>query len=1007
MSNLPSLQPLAEHRQALLLAEVAAWLHMLGKLHENFLAGKHSLATQIPQDIPDGLKDLLQDTWISKFWVQLGISELQSDNLSIASIIASHQTHNAKTGFERLMWDAHGRGSGTEKGQLERFFPGQEKKVFLSTAFGYEPAAPIDLQAVEKTRKELYAFLEQNLVFLKARDGEVDWYTFRQSFLSRIETAFRLSVAETRHPINDVTLFDQTFASVAFFKAALAQIVLRGWNEPNQKDVADKYHWRILRVGLDGLRFWGQAARLNDLLSRKDILRQTLDAVKTLLEVTYPLGMEMYRDENGSLFIVPDVENLLECHADGRPLRDHLQEIAHGQLTSEAALALELSPRTRNMLSFGRMATQELPPPAPSPDWLPELDQLWRRGDPQDICPVCGLRPQGPDPKSLERKVCWICEQRRSDRSKAWVHEMDTTIWTNEVVDTNGKMALIAGRFDLKAWLTGENFNTVAAFEPSSRDIQYEKRGKNFGPHPFSYQKMLDEIQQLLSSNQQIGSKETPLLNFMLPESYQRNGRSFAETYAFYAQDADLGEKKPSAHLFALALMRQQPSPARLRRVWETTRTFWQEVQGWAFEHLSDDRRRLKIYLSDAPKDLGPYHVYDLQLGETELDVVWVPPQNGQDGYLLTADNLGYIACRLEAPKEIYPYPDKAAIFVENYLKEQFINKKQQPVLLNPDASVTNRPKNLLQGIFIRELAYQENRYAPTIPILAEPRSFMMIVPADKVLDIVNHVYEKYQHEMGKVRNRLPLHLGIVFADRRMPLMAVLDAGRAMLKRTPDDGPWTVTKTDRDLLSDGKPRCVRLTLARDGHEIGIEIPTVMGDNKTFDPWYPYWRAGQPTDRRYWFIGPDGEHWVHVSDLRSDDTVYFTPSTFDFEYLDSASRRFAIAYENGRRCDRPTRPYLLEDLERLETVWAAFCRLSQTQRKQVLQTIETARERWFGRDEAHRSASDPVFRRFVADTLANAQWDWKKIENHEQLITAAVRGELADLAELHQEILKEK
>jgi hypothetical protein len=56
----------------------------------------------------------------------------------------------------------------------------------------------------------------------------------------------------------------------------------------------------------------------------------------------------------------------------------------------------------------------------------------------------------------------------------------------------------------------------------------------------------------------------------------------------------------------------------------------------------------------------------------------------------------------------------------------------------------------------------------------------------------------------------------------------------------------------------------------------------------------------------------------------------------------------------------------------------------------------------------------VFSQFVTDTLANATWtkDYKKwtdipLDQRQQLIDAGVRGELADLAELHMEILKER
>ncbi len=222
--SLSSLQVLANNREALLLAEVAAWLHMFGKFHEDFLRGKHNLDIQIPPDLVQSyslLGDLLQQDWTGEVWESLGIRELDAKELSIFDLIKGHRNPKAPHGLQRLMQDAHGRGSGTEKGALERFFPKQEETVFLSTALGYEPSQPIDLEMVKCERQKLYRFLQEKLRVLRNSYNSVNWKDFRDEFIAMMNV-FRLSVADTRRPINDVTVFDQTAASVAFFKAALA-----------------------------------------------------------------------------------------------------------------------------------------------------------------------------------------------------------------------------------------------------------------------------------------------------------------------------------------------------------------------------------------------------------------------------------------------------------------------------------------------------------------------------------------------------------------------------------------------------------------------------------------------------------------------------------------------------------------------------------------------------------------------------------------------------------------
>jgi len=153
--------------------------------------------------------------------------------------------------------------------------------------------------------------------------------------------------------------------------------------------------------------------------------------------------------------------------------------------------------------------------------------------------------------------------------------------------------------------------------------------------------------------------------------------------------------------------------------------------------------------------------------------------------------------------------------------------------------------------------------------------------------------------------------------------------------------------------------------------------------------------------------------VHVCQLNKGLQVFIRPSRFDFEFLDTTGRRFEISYDSeGRRRQRRTRPFLLDDLDRFNEIWDQMKNLALSQRYQVIQSIEATRESWFGRDEQNKSGGDPVFKQFVQDTLAGAAWGdhpWKKIDEklQDKMVRAGVTGELADLAELHMEIMKEK
>jgi hypothetical protein len=304
----------------------------------------------------------------------------------------------------------------------------------------------------------------------------------------------------------------------------------------------------------------------------------------------------------------------------------------------------------------------------------------------------------------------------------------------------------------------------------------------------------------------------------------------------------------------------------------------------------------------------------------------------------------------------------------------------------------------------------------------------MALVPADRSLDILQQIKLKYEREMGKVRNRLPLHLGAVYFSRRTPLRAALDAGQAMLKRQSVPRIWQVTATQQGALPSAKSQLaagthqfqhtITLTLQEGGNTIDWHVPAVMGDGTTPDNWYPYVffqqdsnGNSQPTGRQRAFNDTHGKWLVHAGDLQVGDQVTFVPSTFDFEFLDTTARRFEIHYDaDGRRASRRTRPFYLEDLDRLETLWGYLKQLQPAQRYQVVSTIEATREAWHGTDSNGQSLTDPVFRQFVADTLAGAEWRgdaWQSQDARDRLIQAGVRGELADLLELRMEIMKER
>ncbi|MQL52302.1 CRISPR-associated protein Csx11 [Desulfofundulus thermobenzoicus] len=1029
-----NLEDLKKRRETLLLAEVAAWLHDIGKftdLHVEHETGgprkwynkyAYKAIVDDPASVvklskkassvgkPRSLNRILNakspksadflPAEIKSFLENRKI-EIKGESFTLAELImlgtpgfAGYQHRSelveSKKGLLPALLgvchnEAHYDKQEPAKGEGNQNFP----IVLLSTPFGYETRTFIP----GDTRNSLDAKLKNlNNLFLLIGLPGFDLHTM----VKKIEDELKAGLGDTRRPINEVSLAGWSSTVAALFKSALSLVVLADIQPEirQHKDLKTIDHdicWRILHITVNGIDFCGKALHLPDLLARRQFLKSALDNVRQLLETDYPLGNEIYRDEYGSAFVVPD---LPDKENDGEAFKSLLAsiiitEFAKLGLDSEITPVLWVSRATRKAEVLAEYLDRlSKNPPSIEPN-SQIVRQFWT-GVHEEACTVCYNRPIGPSEKAKKRLVCDICEQRRADRAQEWATErLFTTIWMDEVADINGRVALLTGQFDLTHWLDGTLVRTLAVRNPANVNDP---------------------------------------------------------------------EKKADA-------VAKNPSFARLRRIWETTRKFWQEIlpageeqnprNSITGETVGQAGPRLAIQGTLKPKKgavkPGPYHAYSLVLSSgVRLGVVW----DEQNERFLTAASLACVARLLgESPPGRRNHEDElsyqqrlhewGAQKIKNALKETL-------AIEEPAGYGADKFWGEITDLHVKEV--QDSTYTPVIPILAEPRTFLALVPAGRALAVVKAIKEKYEREMGKVRNRLPLNLGLVYADRRTPLRAILDAGRRMVEGLKDAGKavegWQVDSVadfkgefSPDFLRPaGRPdphfaRWRELKLVKKEHTAIWRVPLRMGDGQTKDAWYPYvfieQAAKKPANqRRRSFSAPNP--WknngpgqlVHAEELEEGDLVFFTPATLDWVWLDSAGRRFEVAYDKDGVCLDPAlqrRPYFLDELELLEEIWENLSsHLTTTQIYALRDLIERKRAEWQA-DKSELQDEGP-FRQFCLDAVTSARWQkgrdgWRKNkypwdiagkDKPEWLVTMAgqaARGLLADCIELYLQITK--
>lgn len=433
------------------------------------------------------------------------------------------------------------------------------------------------------------------------------------------------------------------------------------------------------------------------------------------------------------------------------------------------------------------------------------------------------------------------------------------------------------------------------------------------------------------------------------------------------------------------------PSPARLTRMRRTCAEFWESCEQNEILNTVGTASRWAILpqMEEIPslqKQLGDYHAYEIPLPQgTSLSVVW----DAEQKRLLTNINLEYLAGQLPVLKEY----DTPMTRLRHYLYERHTIRESSEYL---------KPSRQIDVNFtVNELITNLPEYNPYIRLLIRPDVFLAIVPADKALTVIRKMYERYVQEFGLVRDRLPIHLGVIFAPQRTPMRSVLDASQSMLKEF-GRLRWEEWELEQSDLYQANNSISQGTL-----QFTNGIKWEMPNNDFYTYYYCKERPGRSSQIK------------HLTGLRPQPTneqgnrivgrgmrVGVRPSTFDFEFLDTTGRRFEIHYNgNGQRTTRPTRPWLLDDLSRLEKLWEQFRSLETSQIYQIIGAIEETANRW------KIDRSDPVFRQFVSDTLAGAAWPkeepWKKYEHQTEMIEAGCAGLLTDLTELHLQILKEE
>ncbi|NJO52973.1 MAG: hypothetical protein HC840_30295 [Leptolyngbyaceae cyanobacterium RM2_2_4] len=459
--------------------------------------------------------------------------------------------------------------------------------VFRATPFGCEEQ--VGTEGVEE--------LTTTLKKLPLDELEQITTPQRSEWLKQMKVLMKRGLADNRRPHNEISLWDWGYSVATLAKAATNYIFKNGWLS-NIKELP----FCTLRINLDILERYTRSDKISDLLGVKQVLDDAFKEVQILLEETYALGNQLYRDETGAYYLLADIFKAAEqmalkqeiqglfpvdlhpqVHFSAPITADALHHVKAGEDNSQSNKENTHTGDAQKLVAEPRTEALKEKPISANNRYLFEKEWKHDRPDNAEICKVCGMRPVGyprqdsqaettenlaswaKQKKAEQRKICRVCLNRQGRRSQQWVENIkqqspQNTIWTDEVADDNGRLALFVGKLSLEGWLDGTLLSTI-----------------------------------------QVTDKVT-----------------------------------------------KNPSPTRLYRIAETARVFWENIVDNVMPTVVRSYPfRLELHSENNNlADFGDYHAYDLDIDGVVLSVVWDKPNNNR---FLTTDNLNYFAAQLSA----------------------------------------------------------------------------------------------------------------------------------------------------------------------------------------------------------------------------------------------------------------------------------------------------------------------------------------------------------------------
>lgn len=1005
-------EKLCAHRPLLLAMEAIGWLHMVGKAKADFLRGQCGQSNNYKYDSWFKFENP-QFPWSDMLeWVK-NQYPLHTNSLpSMTSFVTDHALPDPKPGLLGLLQAGHAMSSGIEKnylpGKTSDYLKQDVTHTWQFSAFGHpvrnllsDPPEVLTDNRWQDLVEQIHQILNELKEIGQNDSTDVeDWNKWRENSIGKeslLRQAFTSTVAETRLPNNDVTLWDQSYVAAALFKSAVAYAILEGTDfDWNNERVKQNTCWRLLIIGIGTTHYESRAVKIGDWKGSQQAIEEFFLKMQKLVEVYLACGSLLYRDTKVAVFSFPGEQD--GANSDLSIIQsweNYFQEQANviaRELKLETPPYCRISGRSRSLILLTRESqkareTLEVPVVPVQRYWeIPSTNHV-KQGH---VCPVCFYRFN--ESYNDKQKPCPVCYGRRHHRLDNWLKKENLekdTIWIDEIADYNDRVALLTFSIDIEPWLDGTRIDSFRAQAISELYLNNNKLAQNIGNQTKDkvgrhnmerlaayFEKRINRPPRDLSADPIIPKIFAGANNEELPPNNDPTENwkyLFNRIVADRAHDAQWDPLVPkrNAHWLVFQAFRKNCSPGRVYRFWRQTESFFQDcLQDFRDISSCDPNRwivRRLIIKPDSTTSSGwqNHEIYNSRWRDSPLELLYRQDQ----GDFLTISNLA----RLLSPEE-----SKDALKGEEL---KLRDEKGHEMLLKIK-DVNDNVGSL--GI-----------YHPIIPLEISPLRFRVIVPLKAASECISNTINAWEEQLSRVWDRLPLRIGIVAFPRMMPFQAVIEATRniedELQKRSEQSEIWHVADSS---IRNGIVT-LRLVREKDNEQETKLVPVRLPDGRD-DVFYPYMEVEDPSIRfARDFQHPNGQVYRHVKDLRAGEGIKVLPAVVATLFMETTAARFD-----------PIEIHYLADWKVMQDVWEIIQRTapSQTALRGFWSDLESCRKAWQNPDGSLSDGGEQAWLELARAMLSNRLV--ARGASLDMLMDSARTGLLRWSLEWHLRVLKE-